>query len=380
MSKRHPRIYVYKITFEEIMHYYYGIHKERRFNDGYMGSPKTHKWMWNFYTPQKQILQFFDYTDEGYCEAQQIEKRLISPVFNIDPYCLNESCGLQKSLKLYRQVGIRHRENKTGFFSLTKEEKSELSRKTGKKSGIIAKERGIGIFAMSKEEKRNASLKAMETQKSNNLGIWGLLPEERSVYGKIGGNKNKENGTGIFSLTKEERSELSKKQKQKRFKCLVTGKISNNNSLSKHQNKFNIDKRLRVEVDPVTLKEINILENTKGKWYISEEEKIYLIEIGKKEVKRIIEEKFIMEEKRELEVLEKMRKINAKQREQMKKESKGLHSLTKEQLSENGKKGGKNAAKVRYRCIVTGFITVPGALTSYQKARGIDPSMRERIS
>jgi len=47
--------------------------------------------------------------------------------------------------------------------------------------------------------------------------------------------------------------------------------------LTRFQNKHNIDKRLRVEVDPITLEEINIIENNKGKWFISNEEKESLI-------------------------------------------------------------------------------------------------------
>lgn len=33
----------------------------------------------------------------------------------------------------------------------------------------------------------------------------------------------------------------------------------------------------------------------------------------------------------------------------------------------------------RYRCIVTGFETTGGALTKYQRARGIDPTLRVRV-
>ena len=58
------RIYIYKITFLETPHYYYGVHKEKYFDDEYWGSPITHKWIWNFYTPKKQILEIFDFTNE----------------------------------------------------------------------------------------------------------------------------------------------------------------------------------------------------------------------------------------------------------------------------------------------------------------------------
>ena len=64
MTKQSPRIYTYKITFEEVPYYYYGVHKEKIFEEEYWGSPVTNKWAWELYTPKKQILQFFDYTDE----------------------------------------------------------------------------------------------------------------------------------------------------------------------------------------------------------------------------------------------------------------------------------------------------------------------------
>lgn len=99
-----PRIYTYKITFEEIPHWYWGVHKEKRYNDGYMGSPVTHKWMWEFYTPKIQILEFFPHTDEGWKEASEIEVRLIKPDLN-NPLCLNENCGSRPSLQSCRNGG-----------------------------------------------------------------------------------------------------------------------------------------------------------------------------------------------------------------------------------------------------------------------------------
>ena len=63
MTSQSPRIYLYKITFEEVPYYYYGVHREKKYNEKYWGSPKTNKWCWKLYTPKKQILQLFDYTD-----------------------------------------------------------------------------------------------------------------------------------------------------------------------------------------------------------------------------------------------------------------------------------------------------------------------------
>lgn len=74
-------------------------------------------------------------------------------------------------------------------------------------------------------------------------------------------------------------------------------------------------------------------------------------------------------------------------------ESGNIHSIkTPESLSKGGKAGGKTQGKnnvqsghlrkisnYRYKCLVTGYITTAGPLTHYQRARGIDPSLRERV-
>lgn len=86
-----PRIYVYKITFEEAPFYYFGSKKEKILGEEYFGSPKTNRWYWNTYTPKKQILETFDYTDEGYKKCREIECRLIKYFIN-DPLCLNAGC------------------------------------------------------------------------------------------------------------------------------------------------------------------------------------------------------------------------------------------------------------------------------------------------
>ena len=58
----------------------------------------------------------------------------------------------------------------------------------------------------------------------------------------------------------------------------------------------------------------------------------------------------------------------------------GIFSRTLEQISEDCKKGGKKTNAQKWECLETGFITNPGNLTKYQKARDIDTSKRKRIS
>jgi len=93
-----PRIYTYKVTFEEVPHWYWGVHKEKKFGEKYLGSPVTHRWMWEFYTPKIQILEFFPYTQEGWEEAGKVEDRLILPDFG-NPLNLNEHWGSVISLE-----------------------------------------------------------------------------------------------------------------------------------------------------------------------------------------------------------------------------------------------------------------------------------------
>jgi hypothetical protein len=54
--------------------------------------------------------------------------------------------------------------------------------------------------------------------------------------------------------------------------------------------------------------------------------------------------------------------------------------MTADELSEVGKKGAKITNSQRWKCTETGFISNPGSLSKYQKARGIDTSKRVKIS
>ena len=249
MTSQSPRIYIYKITFEEVPYYYYGVKKEEYYNQEYRGSPKTNKWCWELYTPKKQILELFDFTDEGWLEAQEVEKRLIRPVFNTDKWCLNESCGGTFSLDILRKTGrksgLQHKENGTGIFGITPEERSEHSRKIG----LQHKENGTGIFSITPEERSGISRKAGLKIKENGTGIFAKTPEERSEIGRKSGLKNKENATGICGMSKEQLSEIAKKTNAQRWECLETGHISSPTGLTRHQKNRGIDttKRKRIE-------------------------------------------------------------------------------------------------------------------------------------
>jgi hypothetical protein len=303
MTSQSPRIYVYKITFEEVPYYYYGSKKEKYFDEEYWGSPVTNKWCWELYTPKKQILELFDYTDEGCIKAQEIEKRLIKPVLN-DKWCLNENVGGVMSLnasKLGGKIaGKKMKEEGKGIHALTFEERSENSKKYGKigglknkenktgicgmsleklieagsKGGSKTRELGKGIFSRSKEEMQEHGRKNGINNFKNKVGIHFQTLEEKSKNGKIGAEKTIklgigihgltkeqriensrkagmvvfEKGIGLFSLTAEQKSELAKRNNAQKWMCLETGHISNAGGLSRYQKAKGIDtsKRKRV--------------------------------------------------------------------------------------------------------------------------------------
>jgi len=170
-----PRTYVYKITFEESPEWYWGVHKEQKYGEYYMGSPCTHAWKWDFYTPFKQILQFFDHSEEGFREAKLIEDRLILPDLH-NPLCLNEAVGGAYSLNscsLGGKVasGILH-SVKTG---------------DGKSSQAVAGGKASGkIWTPEKKASSVKNLsKARQVQKDLNLQIYGSEWEYHRRKGRL---------------------------------------------------------------------------------------------------------------------------------------------------------------------------------------------------
>jgi hypothetical protein len=238
MTSQSPRIYIYKITFEEVPYYYYGVKKEKYFNEEYWGSPITNKWCWELYTPKKQILELFDFTDKGWLEALGVEKRLIKPVFNTDKWCLNAHCGGTISLELNRKNGKRLYELKLGCHKMTKEERIENSKKAGKIGGKKSYEMKLGVHGRSKEKMSEDNKKAGK--------IGGLIGGKKG--GITQGNRNKENGIGFCGFTQEQRSEYSKITNSQKWVCLETGFISTSGPLTIYQKKRNIDtsKRKRI--------------------------------------------------------------------------------------------------------------------------------------
>ena len=300
MTSQSPRIYIYKITFEEVLYYYYGVKKERWYDEEYWGSPVTHKWCWELYTPEKQILELFDYTDEGYVEAQGVEKRLIKPVYNTDKWCLNRNCGglISPEMSSYggKKGGKTSYENKVGIHGFTPEEKKFYGRKSydmgagvakvsketliqnGKtsyelklgvhgrtkeqmsKDGKKSYEMGLGIHGLTLEQriengKRGGAKSGAITGKRHyeeGTGIFSLSPEEKLEVCSMGGKKTKELGLGIYGLTPEQKSENGKRggtiSSTQRWECTETGYITTSGPLTAYQRAKGIDTSKRVRI------------------------------------------------------------------------------------------------------------------------------------
>jgi hypothetical protein len=248
MTSQSPRIYTYKITFEEVPYYYYGVKKEKYFNQEYWGSPKTNKWCWDFYTPKKQILEFFPFTDEGWVEAQKVEMGLIGPFYNNDKWCLNESCGGIISLDILREAGKKSAEInknlKTGIYARTPEQMII----DGKKGAQKAKENETGIFSLTTEQLSENGKKGGTKTYELGLGLFSLTKEQMIENGKKTSKKAKKLGLGIFALTPEQRSEYSKITNSQKWMCSETGFITTPGALTHYQRARGIDTSKRVRI------------------------------------------------------------------------------------------------------------------------------------
>lgn len=173
-------------------------------------------------------------------EAQEIEKRLIKPVYNNDKWCLNQHCGGNFSLETRRKNGKNtaeiHKQLKIGLYGMTTEQRQENSRK------MVNERRGC--HKLSKEERSIISKNVAKINLENKSGLY----ENLTKNGKKGAEVNRKNGTGLFSFTYEYRSEITKKTNSQKWKCTITGYVSNPGALSNYQKHRGIDTSNRIKI------------------------------------------------------------------------------------------------------------------------------------
>jgi general stress protein YciG len=177
--------------------------------------------------------------------------RALSGLITADEVALEaQSLGAKKG-------GNKCKENKTGVFGLSPEERIENSRKAGNKT----KENKTGIFGLSTEELSKAGKKggkiAGNKCKENKTGVCGQslekMRENGRKGGKISGNKSKENKTGVYGLPPEKLSEAGKKGgktlSSQKWQCTETGYVSTAGGLSSYQKARGIDTSKRIKLD-----------------------------------------------------------------------------------------------------------------------------------
>lgn len=283
--------------------YYYTYYSYEEWGRGYFGSRKC------YCPPKKDINYFGSFGDKTFKPTQKIilkddystreeaiaDEIILHDYYDVanNPHFANKSkqtskkfhfgsrehskkigndnvklkrgfCGLteEKRIEIGKKNGLKNKENKTGFCGMPAEKKSEL----GRKNALKNKENKIGIFKMTSGELSKCGFKGGKKTFELKKGAFSLSKESRKEIAKKSGNKVKELGLGIFALTDEEKTEIGKKgyegglckmtkeQRSKialkvnsqKWKCLITGHISNAGGLSRFQNKRNIDRSMRV--------------------------------------------------------------------------------------------------------------------------------------
>lgn len=179
------------------------------------------------------------------------------------------------------------------------------------------------------------------------------VPKEQAIEnGKRGGTKTKELGKGVHALTEEQRAKNGKMVYELRLGI---------HSLTKEQRHKNgkISYELGLGIHSFTKEQFSENGKISGK-------------IGGNKSKELKLGIFSLTQEQRTENCIKGGKVSGNKTKEL---GKGIHAQTKEQRSELGKK----TCSQKWKCLETGFITNPGNLTKYQKARGIDKSMRIRV-
>jgi hypothetical protein len=213
--------YTYTIWFVD-GYYYHGYSKYKGkdpLNDGYYGSPVTHKEKWLTTMHWKEITGTYETLDE----VTFAEQGAIRPVFNTDPYCLNANCngiippelariGAKKAGK---KTGKKHRQNKTAICDPINQEKGRQT----------ARERGSGFFdAEFQQSEMMKQVRKDNGKKSGDLAAMNgqlaaarakIDPEKRRETCRQTALKLQAEGRGLGGIPYEVRAERSSKVAKK---------------------------------------------------------------------------------------------------------------------------------------------------------------------
>ena len=206
------KYYIYKITFPGMPWFYYGYHKKT--DKKYFGSPKTNKWIWNFYECEVQILEWFDTMEE----AIDVENRIIKYFIRDkkDPNCLNCHYG--------------------GYFPKW------------------ARDKGRTIS--------NSKFSQKRVDAGKKLAKINIELGRQSEFGRLGGKSRAGKPRNISDELKLEKANQIKNVRSQascskggvnaskiKYMCLETGYVSTAPGLSNYQRKRNIDTKKRKKLN-----------------------------------------------------------------------------------------------------------------------------------
>jgi hypothetical protein len=205
------RHYTYKVTFPGMPWYYFGVHTET--GKPYFGSPSTHKWVWEMYECEIQILEWFD----DRTEAEKVEDRLIKHFMN-DPNCLNEHYGSTFS----RESALRG--VKTQVESGRVAEMGRAQGRVNVESGHLERVRntvdraaaGRAAVEVNRKNKTgwfHPDFQREMSRRARGLGLRKLLerdPEHQKKAAKAAGINARDKKLGIFGMDPEFRSAVSR--------------------------------------------------------------------------------------------------------------------------------------------------------------------------
>ena len=239
--------------------YYYTYYSYEEWGRGYIGSrgckclpEEDIRYFGSFkdkaFKPTQKIILKSDYSTREEAYADEI---ILQKYYKVAENLHFANRAYQTSNKFYLpkedliKSNMRQKELGIGIHSYTKEQLSER----GKEIGIKHRENKTGICGLTKEQRRETGKIVAENNIKNKTAIFSLTKEQRSENGKISGKKggkisgtnHKINGTGFFKLTKEQFSENGKKNASQKWECLETGFITNAGNLTQYQRAREID-------------------------------------------------------------------------------------------------------------------------------------------
>ena len=214
--------------------YYWGVHTDN--GKTYFGSPCTHKWIWEFYECEIQILERF----EDRREAELVENRIIKHFID-DPNCLNEHYGGHFSQEGRLRGVETQRKTRVGLFDPSNRNPFLGGKCGGPIGGRKTYELGIGVHAPGVAQQGGL----IGGRTSAELGH---LQRNAKDYGLKGGAASFEKKVGIHDPDyrvseqyRQIRAEAGRKSGSYRYRCNVTGYEGVCINVVRHQKKLGID-------------------------------------------------------------------------------------------------------------------------------------------